>query len=437
MSNHISESDRLQQTDLRQYIADSIGKGPWLTVYLSEKSKDGHVAFFSVLIPNAKVADALKRDDWEFHIGDGKPQNIQFGLTEGRIEYFRYGNNDGIEPLVFFRDFDDVKPGYLEVSEEFRLYHNLYYDPKSKKYLKINSDGLEEEVLIIGTDVVKVRLNEVRQFLAAKQMHLAVFFDVMRYSPASLGDLGLKQTRQYIEDDNTFYYIGVTPCDDSFGSGHKSMSLMTGKKLILGCGRENCGIWPFDKEVEQYPGFIIGADEHGNQVKHTCNPEKLANYFGKNPNAPHYLTPVFFRPEVLAKYHADPQKYSIEDGYLRCASLWGMRIDNDHSDHIVAWLGDLGRDLSEAEREYWRTFRFLLEMGGRLAKRISSGLFWDSPQTQRAQISFSNTNTCVSARNSETRAVGTSCSHYTQMTNTFSLHSACSPKTTSQSSIPS
>ena len=31
-----------------------------------------------------------------------------------------------------------------------------------------------------------------------------------------------------------------------------------------------------------------------------------------------------------------------------------MRIDNDHPDRVVAWLGDLGRDLSEEERFHWK-----------------------------------------------------------------------------------
>ncbi|MEZ5431153.1 MAG: hypothetical protein R3F31_08240 [Verrucomicrobiales bacterium] len=35
-------------------------------------------------------------------------------------------------------------------------------------------------------------------------------------------------------------------------------------------------------------------------------PGALANYFGANPDALNFLTPVFFRPEVLAKYYADP-----------------------------------------------------------------------------------------------------------------------------------
>ena len=109
-------------------------------------------------------------------------------------------------------------------------------------------------------------------------------------------------------------------------------------------------------QTENHQEFIIGADAHGKAIKHTCNPDKLANYFGKNPGSPHYLTPVFFRHEVLSKYYAEPQRYSVEDGYLRCGGLWGVRLDNDHSDCVAVYLGDLGRDLSENERSYWLSF---------------------------------------------------------------------------------
>jgi hypothetical protein len=60
--------------------------------------------------------------------------------------------------------------------------------------------------------------------------------------------------------------------------------------------------------------------------------------------------------DVLTKYYADPGKYSVEDGFLRCRGLWGLRMDNDHSDIVVVYLGDLGRDISEAERNYWLSF---------------------------------------------------------------------------------
>lgn len=53
---------------------------------------------------------------------------------------------------------------------------------------------------------------------------------------------------------------------------------------------------------------MIGEDEGGQLHRFNCNPNALADYFGGNPDAPHYLTPVFFRREVLQRYFEHPEK---------------------------------------------------------------------------------------------------------------------------------
>ena len=88
--------------------------------------------------------------------------------------------------------------------------------------------------------------------------------------------------------------------------------------------------------------FIIGVDEDGNSVEHTSDPDTLANYFGANPGAPHYLTAIYFRREVMAKYYAEPERYNVSDGQLTCLSLWSCQIDKDLSSHVAVFLGDLG-----------------------------------------------------------------------------------------------
>jgi hypothetical protein len=67
------------------------------------------------------------------------------------------------------------------------------------------------------------------------------------------------------------------------------------------------------------------------------------------------ITPVWFKREVLRKYYDHPEKYSVEDGYLRCGGLWGLRMDNDLPNHVVVYLGDLGR-LAYEEQLYWKSF---------------------------------------------------------------------------------
>jgi len=145
--------------------------------------------------------------------------------------------------------------------------------------------------------------------------------------------------------------------------GRRSFSRLLGKKIIQPSPIESCGIWPFEAREHEYEKFIIGVDEHGAPVEHACNPDMLANNFGTNPGSPHYLTPVYFRTEVLSKYYSQPEKYRVDDGYLTCAGLWGLRMDNHHKNYVVVYLGDIGRDLPKTERLYWKSFNVIPEGG--------------------------------------------------------------------------
>lgn len=64
---------------------------------------------------------------------------------------------------------------------------------------------------------------------------------------------------------------------------------------------------------------------------------------------------MFFRKDALRKYYGD-DLYKIEDGYLRCAGIWGLRLDNDLPDPVMVYLGDLGRDIPPEEARYWRSY---------------------------------------------------------------------------------
>jgi len=128
-----------------------------------------------------------------------------------------------------------------------------------------------------------------------------------------------------------------------------------GKSIIKGATIEKCDFWPFEEE-KQYEVFVIGVDDDDESIAYTSNPDELADYFGKNRHAPHYLTSVFFRREVLAKYYNEPQKYSVDDGLLWCGGKWTLRMDNSHLNYVVVFLGDLGRDLPHKEQLHWKRY---------------------------------------------------------------------------------
>jgi len=106
---------------------------------------------------------------------------------------------------------------------------------------------------------------------------------------------------------------------------------------------------------ETFERFVIKMDDSGKKIEYTCDESKLSNYFGANPEAPHFLTPIFFKKEVLDKYYNKPSKYSVSDGHLSCGDIWGINIDNNAVDCIMVYLGDLGR-FPYAEQQHWKLY---------------------------------------------------------------------------------
>ncbi|RIQ11116.1 hypothetical protein DY240_29845 [Jiangella rhizosphaerae] len=259
-------------------------------------------------------------------------------------------HNEGVEPLVLVRDYHGAGPKAIELDQQFRLFHNLRHDTASDFYYKINNDGTQHVVVeVIENQKVRIRTPLLRQYIAARQMDLLLFIDSVVFADEA-EDLPRQATHRTDTE-----LVQRTYVSDRHING-QVFSRLLGVKVVAPGAIETCGIWPYESQDDNFPEFIIGEDESGTPIYYTCNPDLLADYFGKNSEAPHYLTAVHFRKEVLQKYYSHPELYEVRDGYLSCAGLWGLHIDNDHDDRVVVFLGDLGRDLPSSERDYWRGF---------------------------------------------------------------------------------
>jgi len=343
------------QEDIKKFIREILGKELWITVYKNTNNGNEAIHFYSILIPNGEIDEVLEKIDHEITFPYfGYPHADHNSDDPNQIDYIRFGDASGLEPLVFLRDFHGVKPGYLEISQEFIHFFNLCHDTKKNCYILINDDGIEEDVAIIQNDEIKIKLRQIKQFLAFKEMHLGVYFETTRFLDLDVEEIGLPQDGQDSDERENLYHFGFWYRNDYLPGQKKAFSRILGKKLLSGARKEDTGIYPFE-EKRLYQEFIVGQDENGKDILFTCDPDKLANFFGKNPEAPLYVTPVFFSKDVLRKYYDDPDKFSVVDGYLRCGGLWGLRIDNHHDEHVIVLLGDLGY-LSHTEQLYWKHF---------------------------------------------------------------------------------
>jgi hypothetical protein len=346
-----SEQHPLQFDDLQRHVTGKLGSENWLTVYEHTETQFGSASYFSALVDPAVVETCLKSASWDLCPDGGLPGFVTY--PGAAATYLRFGDDEGVEPFVFERSFHGLKPSYLELSEEFRHFHNLYEDRKSGTFIALDEAGDDVVVVRTSPEKVEVRAKFLRDYLAARKMSLFLYFDHRRWDAHSIEELGIEPVTEERHEETYTYsrYVGAYPVP--FDSEHKSLARMFGKKLVTGIsGYRQEALW--DRKEREHEQFVIDTDEDGNKVSFTSDEEQLGNYFGKNPDAPHYLTPVFFRKAVLNKYYGEPGKYEVRDGYLSCGSYWGLYIDNNLTDYVTVFLGDLGK-LAHSEQLHWKS----------------------------------------------------------------------------------
>lgn len=273
------EKQRLAQGKFLEWINHQIRPTEMVTIYLDDKTVDHNIGIYCVLIPNAHIERSLSDPSWDLRLGDGLPGAVEYQRDgEKQVEYLRFGEDNGIEPLVLYREFHSMRDDYREISEEFRLFHRLYHDRKQDQYIKISDSGTEHVVAIVEPKRVQIRLQEIKQFLAIKEMHLAVMFDCREHSRATLEELGLKEGGTDHRDGLVAYSLAY----GDFGglTSHSAFSRLLGKRLFPPFPKEKSGFWGFAlDETKKHIDFIIGIGDDGAEIVHTSTPRQIGELF--------------------------------------------------------------------------------------------------------------------------------------------------------------
>lgn len=349
-----------------------------IPIYGLQEIQGSKVIIQSYLIPNDHVKNELESD--QPNHGGLVPGFTQYGFGESsEIVYWRYGNEDGVEPLICEICYDGLKDDTVELSEEFRQLFTLYYDKNKREYIHPQND--DRVVCEFVSEHITIDKKYLKSYLAAKGKVLVL--NISGQIQEKITSDPYPSTQIPISEKDLIGSINIGNCDC------KNYSQLFAKKIIYGCPLNQCNLWPFN-EKHEYIDFIIGTDENGNEITHSCDPNTLSNFFGTNPNEPHYLTPIYFERTVLEKYIRQPERYSIESGLLSCGGLWSISIDNESPDYVSAYLGDLGRDLpSIDEQRYWRTYNRIID--GRLSKaKVNRDFFSIWSESEAPDIIFKN-----------------------------------------------
>ena len=366
------DRERLAQKHNLEWIRRNLKATEMVTVYRwNSEDVKGDYFILGGLIPPQLVEEILSGEHISSVIENVWPEPAAYPPPgENGVKYFRWGADEdmyGSEPLVIGRQFSGMKENYIEISEEFRLFHNLYHDKKTNTYIKIDDAGNEVKVVIVKPNKVQIRFNEIRQFLAIKEMYLSMLFEFNEYSTYSLQELGFSKTTQseFTRHGLMFcrhhYYVVSALLSNSSYQGFQSASRLRGRILIEPPPKSKSGFGDFAEELK-YVKFIIDVDDNGDEIYHTCDPYKLSDRLGENSGAASKYTVVHFRKQVLDKYYNEPSKYTVEDSMVRCG-MWSMKIDNHAPHKVCVFLDELGVSLPYEEQLYWRAYNIPPEGG--------------------------------------------------------------------------
>lgn len=324
----------------------------WLPLYdeneVTINGMKSDIFGLSALINNDSqlISNYLKDYEWGFSPNTfGKSfYEKTYSNNNEKIDFVVGDKKDYIEYLIAYRTFNRKYEKVIEINPKLIWYYNLvkegdaYIDP-------IN----DEPKIKLEKNRILVLKTYLKDFLNAHNKSCIICFDHRRFFET---DSKLSHEVKPFNDDN-FNFVVVR---NSYSyNKYNGMSSILGKVLIKPYTKPNHRDYLYFEEDKKYEHFIIGVNEEtGEEIEFTCSEKELANYFGKNPSAPHFLTPVYFNRKVLDRYTNDPSNYKVDDGLIVFLDEWSMPFTINNDNKVIVWLGDLGR-IPYREQRYWKT----------------------------------------------------------------------------------
>ena len=309
LANNLDEP-HFKQADVIQFVKNPFG-GVWTTVYQAREEPYSYPSYFACLADTALESKILEGTDWLRHADSFDP-----GFTEtsdGAL--YENGHDDGFDFLVKAIYFHSLEQWQFHVNQEFVFLFSLFRE-KDGCYYAIDECGRKEQVVDVDENVIIFRTSYLMRYIAAKQMIYVQFIDSRRSSspdypmrPENIGAENCQGDVYHYE----IWYQSTEGQDYLF-------SIMYARSIVRPEDVKECKLWPYeDEDREDYPEFAIKEFPNGDLERFSCNPDKLGNYFGENPNAPQYLTPVYFSPDVLDRYRGNPN-FEVTERSLSCGT---------------------------------------------------------------------------------------------------------------------
>jgi len=328
----------------------------WITLYEenTQRNWENDIFTFCALTDKEFIDNTqyLENFEWEFapdsfgKAGFGTYGTYENGEVKEELYFFDGVTHDNFEYLIALRTFEKYDK-CVEINPKFVWYGNLvrgkegYYNPIS-----------DELVIKVSERKITVQREYLKDFLCAYQKVCVIVCDHRRWFNSSDD---VREQYSNIKGKNVFLAYNISTCPDS-SMGYGYCASIIGKTVIMPFKKPHHADYKYFTKESQYESFIVDYDEDEDEtVYYTCNEKELANFFGANPEAPHFLTPVYFKIQVLDRYKNDSRNYTITDSTITFLSEWSIPFNVNKENIVSVWLGDLGR-IPYEEQQYWKAY---------------------------------------------------------------------------------
>lgn len=286
--------------------------------------------------------------------GEGRHMHLEAPLSSSCKSF------EGGEKLIFRRNFDGVTQGSSPIELSQKLVHSLdlHYLPERNAYCRLDSKGDIEDVIKVlqqnkgstwdSFDVVTILRKDLDTFMAVSDTCLVLKFDFTRVRWQNFAGWG--EVNRYRREIDDLYYHGSTDSQGSYCNG----AIVVRPRISID---DLVQTWTEEENPSnrKYATYKIFDRKNDVNVETSCAPGAVSNYFQKS-NLPWEISPAFFRPEVLHRFKADPEKYTFEDRSISCRNAWYLKTyDINEAGQVHTYIGYLA-DLPYDEQIYWQAF---------------------------------------------------------------------------------
>lgn len=320
----------------------------------------------SLIVDNSKL-EAIDQDDlvnWSVSIPEtaagycydfSDPPSVRVCRE---IEGTRTKTLENSTPILFGRYFDGLlgpNKKYYEINQEITHASEVHWVEEKHAYCKIDHLGDIEEIINItqswnkenNLSLITCEPEILEDYLFATNSSI-----VRLYIFQIPGGENLKM--QKIHKDR----IIRTHSTELFSKTYQvnELCFLRGVQIIrLHNSPETVARRIMGENIEKkYVEFTARDLRDGRIKKISTDPIATSNFYNMNQSdKPLELSPAFFRPEVLSKYKADPEKYTLSGRWLNCRNAWTLRdIDFTENGQIHAYICDLAA-IPYEEQLYW------------------------------------------------------------------------------------